>query len=63
MRGTRARTNSKKRNLALDRDPQWKPWYKTILAPAIVWKPSSIKLEDLEKLVEDGLLQPQAVAG
>ena len=28
-----------------------------------MWKPSSVKHEDLEKLVEDGLLQPQAVAG
>ena len=28
-----------------------------------MWKPSSVRHEDLEKLVEDGLLQPQAVAG
>ena len=63
VRGTCARTNSKKRKLAHDGDPQWKPRYKMIPAPGIVWKPSSIRHEDLEKLLEDGLLQPQAVAG
>ena len=57
------RKNTKKRKLALDGDPQWKPRYKTIPAQGIVWKPSSIKHEDLEKLVKDDLLHPQAVAG
>ena len=55
------RKNTKKRKLALDGDPQWKPRYKTIPAQGIVWKPSSIKHEDLEKLVDAGLLQPQTI--
>ncbi|XP_039778236.1 vegetative cell wall protein gp1-like [Panicum virgatum] len=55
-RGTSERQKmTKKRKLALDGDPQ----HQTIPTQGIMWKPSSVKHEDLEKLVNDGLLQPQ----
>ena len=62
QRGTRATNNQTKKRKLDAQETVCRPQFNTILAQGIVWKPSSVKHEDLEKLVDAGLLQPQAIA-
>ena len=61
QRGTRVTNNQTKKRKLDAQETVCRPQFNMIPAQGIMWKPSSVKHEDLEKLVDAGLLQPQTI--